>query len=450
MRTPSPDSEIYRHEVQSRIQNILSGPRSRHPVSSQHSTRQLILEGILKEVRIYRLKKEQEVLKVKEEAARMNGRDRKEKSSGVRLGHVEVQEESSRRGQMRDGRRGEGKEHILARGGRDHSQEQQDEDPGFMMKGGASGVPPLGQATAMPKHGSVVIPKAKDAHTCLNSQSPGEGIPHNKQKLDRNGRPLFRGKRGWRDASPGPFPEYKFKIGPMFGIGNHLKERFHWGVENHHLEQRRKARRERGRLDERRKVKREKANDDNEKAEGTKKKPMSKSDGKKPVKDNHASYSRRGALSREALDPSLSPYDNVQHEQNVRAKIIRHEGRRANIGHVDKATKGEHSRQYGEDTRRRRSESRGGLDTGREAHAEADARSKAERRARHEAKSNPSTSGYRGSYNSSDNRNGKHGKSHPSTARLDSQIPVYENTPYSQSIEARERAEAEAGKAKGK
>jgi hypothetical protein len=315
MRTPSPDSENYRHQVQNRIQNLLSGQRPRHPLLSQHSTRRLILEGVLEEVRIYRLKKEQGVLKAREEVARMNGQGGKEKKSlGARLGHAEEQGESSRRERRSDGRREEDREHLLTGEGRHHGQDQQDEDPVFMMAGGASGASPLGQAAAKPDHGSFVTPKAKNAYTRLRSEYPGDDSSHGKQRFDHNGKPLVRGKRGWRDASPGPFPEYKFKIGPMFGLGDHLRERFQWGVENHHLQQQRKARRERGSLDERRKVKTERPNDNNEKAERKEKRTMSKNEGKKPVKDNLASHSRGWVPSRGALDAGLSPCDKLQHD----------------------------------------------------------------------------------------------------------------------------------------
>lgn len=416
MRTPSPDPdpdphpERYQREVQSRIQNLLSGQRPRHPVFSRYSTRRLILEGVLEEVRLYRVNQEQEVLKAREEAARMNERRGKERrSSGARQDYGRQQGESNSHGRRRGNHDDE--KPLLVGTATAHDVQLQGRDPRFMMTGGASGLPSLDKATAQAKHCSPANAKKERGYTSLRSHSPGEGGSQGKQRFDRNGKSLVYSKRGWRDASTGPFPEYKFKMGPMLGLGDHLKERFNWGLDTYHLEQRRKERRERGGFDERRKVRKEKkANEKNEEAErkcSKDDKPMSKSEGKRPVKDDHAPHSRRGGPSNEALGS----------------------GRIAHARHVDKMRSGEQPEQD-EGHRYKKHGGRRGApgsrkNTARKAQAETDAQLRAERHARHEAEARSSSS------------------EHQRKGQLDPGIPVYEHTRHSQRVEARERAEAD-------
>ncbi|KAF2447022.1 hypothetical protein P171DRAFT_442219 [Karstenula rhodostoma CBS 690.94] len=425
MPTPPSESEKYRREVQSRIQNLLSGQRPRHPVLSQYSTRRLIFEGVLEEVRIYRLNKEQKALMAREDAARMNERCGKERiNSGGRGSHAEEQGESSRRGRRRDNH-DEDEKRLLAGDVAHYDAELHGGDPEFMMSGGALGPPPLEKTAAQSKHSSPGNTKKKHSYSRLRSQSPAEGSSKGKQRFDRNGKALVRGKRGWRDASPGPFPEYKFKMGPMLGVGDHLKERLQWGVDSYYLEQRRKERRERGKLDERRKVRTGKENEKHDNADSKGKTNMSKSEGKKTVKDSHVSHERRGAPLKGTPSPDSS-YGNLQHGQDSREKVMRDGGRRTRVSHADQMKKGEQPRG---NKHRSRNERKGSHDTeadaAQKAYAEADTRPRAQRHARDEAEASNSSSGNRG------------------MRRLDPHIPVYEQTPHSQRVEAREQAEAE-------
>ncbi|KAF9738195.1 hypothetical protein PMIN01_03478 [Paraphaeosphaeria minitans] len=395
MPTPPPDPEHYRHEVQNRVQSLLSGQRPRHPILSQYSTRRLILEGLLEEVRIYRLNKEKQVLKAREDAARMHERRGEGgQASSRRDGREKEQGESSHHGRRRDKLGEEDRQPLLG---------EDDQSSGFIMSGGASGPPLSDEAAAQPKHSFPGDPKKNHGHSRLHSPLPGSS--QGKQRLDRHGKPLVRSKRGWRDATPGPFPEYKFKKGPMLGLGDHLRERFQWGVDSYHLQQRRKERRERGSLDERRKVRKGKGAEEDKKGREKEEKPMSKSEGKRPVEQDHSSHSPKGGPSGEA----------------------RSTGRKEHARHVEKITGDKHAKQQERGRHRIRSQRREAHDsqaeTARNVNAEADARSKGERRARHEAEAS-------------------HSSTHRGTRGSKPQIPVYEQTPQSQRVEARERAQA--------
>ncbi|KAL5377522.1 hypothetical protein DPSP01_009713 [Paraphaeosphaeria sporulosa] len=296
MPTTPPDPRRYRREVQSRIRSLLSGQRPRHPVLSQYGTGRLILEGVLEETRIYRLNKELKVLKAREEAARMHERG----TSRGRDGRREEQGESCRAGRRRNRLDEEHKKPLLAGNLTHLDAELHGESPGFMMSGGALGPPPLDKAAAQSEHRSPGNPKKWHGHPHLHS---GESSFQGRQRFDRHGKPLIHGKRGWRDASPAPFPEYKFKKGPMLGLGDHLKERFQWGVDNYHLKQRRRERRERGSLHERRDVRKGKGAELDKKVKRQEGRPISKSEGKRAVKQDHSSDSPKNGPSREVRSP---------------------------------------------------------------------------------------------------------------------------------------------------
>jgi hypothetical protein len=66
----SPTSQEYRQQVQNRIQDLVSGARPRDPRLSSISTSRLILEGVVEEVRIYRLHKQEKAREAKEERKR--------------------------------------------------------------------------------------------------------------------------------------------------------------------------------------------------------------------------------------------------------------------------------------------------------------------------------------------------------------------------------------------
>jgi len=84
-----------------------------------------------------------------------------------------------------------------------------------------------------------------------SSASSGQENVSYQQRLDRNGKPLVKGGRGWRDASVGSPPHYKIKLGPTLGLGTHAKNCMKWGKERYELEQRKANRRVRGGLEER-------------------------------------------------------------------------------------------------------------------------------------------------------------------------------------------------------
>lgn len=304
MRTPSPDSESYRHEVQARVRNLLTGQRSRHPVICQYSTQRLLLEAVLEEVRIYRLNKEEELLRAREEAVKLGERSGEEDGK------------SSRRGFEREST---GKDEDVTRGKRSPLRRRDGERKEHVTSGasGASGAP----AAPLPGQAQTA---AKSEHVpTIPAQSPQRTSSHGGQEIKRNGMRLIRGARGCRDASPGPFPEYKFKMGPMFGLGDHLKDRFQWGKDQYHVEQRKRERLARGTLSERKKQ-RETLREKKEE-----KQPLSKSEGKKPVKDGHAHgpgnrelrqrKNREGGVS---ADPKVcaTVYEQTPHSRRVEAR----------------------------------------------------------------------------------------------------------------------------------
>lgn len=353
------------------------------------------------------MNKEQKVLEAREEAARMSERRADDQRALERRDGRETQRGESSRAAGKRIKAGKDNDPSASAGDVTNLHaELHDENPEFMMSGGASGPPLSDSAAALPDHVSTDDVEQERKHA--RSRSAREkSSSHSKQKFDRHGKPLVRGERGWRDASPAPFPEYKFKKGPMFGFGDLLKERFRWGIENYHLEQRRKERRWRGSLDERRSLIKGKEVEKAEGLEAEKREPMSNSEGKRPYKRGHSPHSRIDGLSGGARDSD----------------------RRNDRRRVDKSMAREHSQPDGRGKHRRRSEERDAHDRRkqklRKANAEADALSRGERRARHEAKVEHACSRHR------------------PTRGLEGEVSVYEQSPHSQQVEARERAEAE-------
>lgn len=264
MRTPSPEAERYRHKVTTRLQDLLSGRRPRHPVLSQYSIQRLILEGVVEEARIWRLEKEQQLLREREPVARM---DRNEAlGEGKGKGGKESGKQGYRYDEGEDGRRG-----------RSRGQMQRE-----------SGEYEHGESSRRVKSRERIRRERGGENHRLDPNSPGQGPSLPKQRFDRNGKPLVKGKRGWKDEGPGPYPEYKFKIGPLLGMGDHLMERFRWGVEKHQFEQKREARRQKGSLEERRKAKKETQQE--------------KGEGKKPVKESRGSGKERNDNQRHGVN----------------------------------------------------------------------------------------------------------------------------------------------------
>lgn len=314
---------------------------------------------------------------------------------------------------------------------------RQEEDLEFLMTNSASGAPPPAQDPAQPKHASHQATR-RDGYTRLQSDSPGEGSSRGQQRLGRNGNPLVRGKRGWRDASPGPFPEYRFKMGPMFGLGDHMRERYQWGMDSYNLKQRRKERRGRGALDERKKTRDENGNKED-------KERMTESEGKKATIDEPRRHEPTGERSSMRAQSSGSPlHADVQAERDDRARRDHYDKRRPGERARDQNREGRHQGGSGLKVPLRAAEH-----ATRKPQAEIDACSREKRHARHETEAKSSPSGYHRYIGSRNPPNIEVGKSYTcrssicsSNNHLDPQIPVYERTPSSQRVEARERAEA--------
>ncbi|KAF1924677.1 uncharacterized protein M421DRAFT_95223 [Didymella exigua CBS 183.55] len=139
--TPNPAAppEQYRQQVAASIQDLVSGRRAREPVMSGAGTARLILEGVVENVRIYRLHKEEQARGKEDErkrrGSRYQGKDRSRKGrhghrpprqegDGERLGHrVRYGAPDERDGNRRGHRRrhsgyGEGHERRRRHGSR--------------------------------------------------------------------------------------------------------------------------------------------------------------------------------------------------------------------------------------------------------------------------------------------------------------------------------------------
>lgn len=260
---PSPESERYRQQVQHRIKSLLSGQRPRNPELSNFSIRRLILEGIIEEVKLYRLHKEEQVRRSKQSRT-----DQDHMASAAFKGLYKS-------GQSKDHRRRRSRSHDEHRGrprerNHEHHQNRHDsdqgsratdglvtgatnrdnQDPNFMMAGGL----PAGEVPACSHRSSPHSPGRNSPRP--HSEPPKKVESHHRQRYDRNGKPLVRGGRGWKDASPGSPPRYKFKMGPTFGFATHVKSCMKWAKEEQELKERKAERRARGTLEERKEARR--------------------------------------------------------------------------------------------------------------------------------------------------------------------------------------------------
>lgn len=321
---------------------------------------------------MYRVSREQEVLRRREELVRKKGMARGKPGEGE-------QDECEEEGEYRYGRCGEGGDGVgrRARGG--GGREEHRPRPGRQgahkddCETGHRGRPRPPQKEHRERRSNEVVaepashqnhdtqfvipsrprpPSSSDrARDRPESPSPPRSTPPSRQKLDRHGKPLVKGGRGWKDAGPGPFPKYIPKPGLAMGLLEHIKDRYKWGVDNYHFEQRRKERRERRTLKERRAAKKgekgkEKGRDEGENEEvvgkGDKRKKMTKREGKRPAKEGrrqdrelnirHGPEAQESPASRK---PRKSEHDNMHEGHGKRAPPAaeqecgrRHESRR--------------------------------------------------------------------------------------------------------------------------
>lgn len=269
MRTPSPRLERDRHAVQSRIQTLLLGQRPRHPVLSRVSTGRLILEGIVEELRIYRLHRERQVMREREgdggregvggrrdKTHRRNREDgeggkKRERSGRERIGDGgQGTLPASGRGEIDEASRGEVPRRRKRRSDKNHGDSHGsgvvDDIPRPHYSAGSpapdmSSVPTPLPASTPPR------PARKSPATSIQSSNRTPSSPNavhsSKHQTHRYGENPIKGNHGRKDTGPGPFPKWKPKLGPLLELGSHLKDRYDWGVENHHYEQRNKERR---------------------------------------------------------------------------------------------------------------------------------------------------------------------------------------------------------------
>ena len=88
-------------------------------------------------------------------------------------------------------------------------------------------IPPTTSPASPPEHRS-----------SPSNPSPRDSVPSLNHQTSRHEHRAHKGRHRQKDPGPGPFPKWKPKLGPLLGLGDHLKDRYNWGVENHHYKQR--------------------------------------------------------------------------------------------------------------------------------------------------------------------------------------------------------------------
>ncbi|OAL56497.1 hypothetical protein IQ07DRAFT_581824, partial [Pyrenochaeta sp. DS3sAY3a] len=229
---PDHESDTYRLEVQTRVQTLLSGQRERNPDLERMNTGRLILEGVVEELKIYRMhKQDQAKAKSEKEMAGDKG-GRRERGKGERKSGDRHREERGRRSRkVRDSDRHGSRErsrdnspdtdggHGGASKRQSHRRKRdipdsdlkssfpQDAEPDYIMTGGA------GPSGTLP---------GTDHNPSYRSRSPQGRHQHERHEAsDRDRRPSpieFKSLA----AVPGDLPKYKFKMGPALGFGDHL------------------------------------------------------------------------------------------------------------------------------------------------------------------------------------------------------------------------------------
>lgn len=158
---PDPASPSYRDQVDGRLQGLLTGNQPRDPQLRQASTGRLILEGVVENVKIYRLYKEEKAREAKEKGKRKKRRSMGGHGHGNRDGE---RHRCRRHGEDRDGerhRRNRRTERSATRDRRDGSRGRDgstcrllpDHEHEHMMTGGAGPVGTLHSRGSSPEHG---------------------------------------------------------------------------------------------------------------------------------------------------------------------------------------------------------------------------------------------------------------------------------------------------------
>ena len=448
MRPPSPssDPEHYSQQVQSRVQTLISGQRPHNPVLSKQSTRRLILEAVVEEIKIFRLYKEEKGRKARENSVQLNnmstaGRERNDDS-----GRRRSKSEESRRGGASEKSRSDSHERYR---GHQRGRQQERQDIENLVSGTTNHSDPDQRfhitEGAGPPDVTILLsrtPSPQPSHSSSHSKHPEKGGSHHKQRFDSRGNPLVwsTSKQGWRDVPVGPPPTYKFKLGPTIGLGTHVKEKFQWGVEGYELEQRKKERRARGSLEERRKKRRE------EKEQG----------GGKEKRENHT-----GKSENQSREPEVRHQDNERRSQRSLRSPARHEATPDTDRRARRESTQHHSPGLSPEPRSPcRSPSPHSLHSSRrspnseeKARAISDAKCRGERLARREARSRDASTTHveeaaRAQLSNTTRNLSRRDSTSPERERsvhqdTDPSYPVYEENAHSRQVEHREQEQVE-------
>lgn len=235
---PDHESDTYRLEVQSRVQTLLSGQRERNPDLERMSTSRLILEGVVEELKIYRMHKQDQATAKSENEMGGDKVGRRERGKGEgKSGYKHLEERGRRPRKVHDPdrhgsrERSRDKSPTVDGGGeskrRSHRRKRdvpdsvtvtsspQDLEPEYMITGGAGPPGTLPLADHNPSYRS----------------SPTQGRHHHEhpKASNQNRRPIedadnLPSSTGPNSPAnvPGNLPKYKFKIGPALGFGDHV------------------------------------------------------------------------------------------------------------------------------------------------------------------------------------------------------------------------------------
>ncbi|KAF1852209.1 uncharacterized protein K460DRAFT_392321 [Cucurbitaria berberidis CBS 394.84] len=238
-----PDSEEYRKEVQTRIQDLLSGRRERDPHLSSVSKGRLILEGIVEEAKIYRMHKEEEVRKAREQEQRWGRRMRHRSRERHPQGH-------RHRADSRDKYRDRSRERRRDRAGDGHRERPQERgipDPvtegppqhDWLMTGGAGPKstfspdafqPPDPQISSLGSPKEVASAEEKHPHDD-DARRQRSGSRHRHRKASptpgRVGASRSPPRRKGPDGTPfGELPKFQVKKGLALGFGDHFMKTY--------------------------------------------------------------------------------------------------------------------------------------------------------------------------------------------------------------------------------
>ncbi|PSN63700.1 hypothetical protein BS50DRAFT_590724 [Corynespora cassiicola Philippines] len=246
----------YRREPQGHTAYLSKERRSRNLELARVSTFRLLLEGFVEQLKICRLRKQEQAREARERRPEVRRRARSADLNGLYKGPDDEVPMSEHHERTPSRHHSPTHEHVSGEDQRPVipypvvGKSNPDLTSPYMMNGGAGPPGTAGEycnSHQEPHHGDDPQPSDK---------TPSR---ERKQRLGSDGQPLVQGRRGWRDPSPGAPPKYKFHIDPTFGFAKHWQKCTEWVQQRDDWEAKKKERRSRGPLITRREIKRAKS-----------------------------------------------------------------------------------------------------------------------------------------------------------------------------------------------